>query len=504
MSVKRKLLTLLCGILAGFFLVFAVDVLEGRRTEHTLELERLAVSAQMEALSMRRQEKNYFLRHDPASQAAVHRHQQAAVRAITALCTLDPEHHSQGEAILGQLRAYLTGFEAIIARNSKEDAASPRAAFVTAARTLEPMTEMLRAHYEKRRRHIAATAMVAEITIQTIVIALAALAAWAIFRSVSVPLETLGRYARQVARGEATDLDPAAFSGEFRGLAEDLVRMEKHLGSTILDLGRKEREAAEEARQAQEARQHAEALSRVKSNFLGLVSHELKTPLTSMVGFAQVMLKRLERGQFAALAAGKPDVAAECDRFRDNLEIMLAEGHRLTGLIDNVLELAALESGGAPLVMHAVSVTDILDQAVAPFLETMTQKGLRFVCDLPEDLPPLWCDRDRLIYVLRHLFSNAVKFTEAGQIACRARQEGQMAVICVEDTGHGIPPDMQEAVFEKFLQLGDQITGKLPGLGIGLAASRAVIECHGGSITLVGEPGQGVTVSFSVPLAEAA
>ena len=303
-----------------------------------------------------------------------------------------------------------------------------------------------------------------------------------------------------MARGEATDLDPASFAGEFRELAWDIRRMENHLVSTIMDLARKENEAAEEARMAREARCRAEDMARVKTNFLSLVSHELKTPLTSMVGFSQVMLRRLERGLFAELAESRPELSQEFSRFHDNLDIMLSEGRRLATLIDNVLELAALESGSSPLAMDAVPLTELVDRAAEPFLAEIAEKGLVLVREIPEDLPPLRCDRERIVYVLRHLFSNAVKFTTAGHIACRARREGDMAVIQVEDTGRGIPPEMREAVFEKFLQLGDHDTGKVPGLGIGLAASRAVVEYHGGFIRISGTSGQGSTVTIGMPL----
>lgn len=385
-----------------------------------------------------------------------------------------------------------------------DDTSSYNAAFAATARELEPVIDTVRRHYEARRRDIARTSTLAVVGVQAGVAVLVLLVCLAVSRGISGPLSRLRRHAGRVARGESTDLDPSVFSGEFRELAWDIARMEKHLVATILDLARKESEAAEEARMAREARRRAEDLARVKSNFLNLVSHELKTPLTSMVGFSQVMLKRLERGLFAELAANRPELSTEFTRFHDNLDIMLAEGHRLAELIDNVLELAALESGHAPLVMNAVSLDDLVDRAVAPFLENIEEKGLSFVRDIPADLPPLRCDRDRMVYVLRHLLSNAVKFTDVGRIACRARREGDMAVITVEDTGRGIPPAMREAVFEKFLQLGDHDTGKVPGLGIGLAASRAVVEYHGGTIHISGAPGRGSTVTVTVPLAEVA
>jgi signal transduction histidine kinase len=505
MSVKNKLLALFSCILAGFILVFAVDLLENRRTERILELERLSVTAQIEILGLRRQEKNHFLRHDAASLAAVHQHQRAAEEALTAIRDLD--HAALCDTALGLLREYRDAFAAMADSPDAlypENAGSVGTVFVTAARTLESMAGELRNQYEERRRAIVATADRIEVVIQISTLCLVALIAWAVFRSVAAPLAAIGLHARRVARGETTNLDPAAFSGEFHELAEDIGRMEQHLVTTILDLADKEHEAAEEAKRAREARKRAEDLSRVKSNFLSLVSHELKTPLTSMVGFAQVMLKRLDRGLFAELASSNPELAVEYARFHDNLNIMLGEGRRLTGLIDNVLELAALESGHSPLAMDTVAAGDVVDRAVAPFLATMSEKGLRFLRDIPMDLPPLCCDQDRMVYVLRHLISNAVKFTEAGHIACRIRRDGDMAEIRVEDTGPGIPPDMREAVFEKFLQLGDDITGKMPGLGIGLAASRAVIEHHGGHIRIDGAQGRGSVVSFTVPLAKAA
>lgn len=593
-SVKRKLLALFGCMLAGFLLIVLVNALGARRVEHTLTLERLAVTASFDVLSMRRQEKNYFLRHDPDSLAAVRRHQQAATAALATIGDLDPDHNAVRDKALALLRQYLhsllamtanaddTGTDAAAARflassraldrfasespalaqdvervhllekrwlasgstpsrqalenavgrlagqaageqppelatvvadyrqalaayaGRLEAEGSPDVAFVAAARALEPLTDELRQSYAARSRAIAHDTALVSTSIEAGVVVLVGLAAWAVFRSVAAPLASLGRHARRVARGEETDLDPAAFSGEFHELAEDIRRMEQHLVATILDLARKEREAADEARRAREARKRAEDLSRVKSNFLSLVSHELKTPLTSMVGFAQVMLKRLERGPLAEAARERPELAAETERLRENLDIMFGEGHRLDAMIDNVLELASLEAGDAPLAMHPVSVGEMVELAIAPYRQIMEAKGLTFVRDIPRDLPPLCCDRERMVYVLRHLFSNAVKFTDAGHVACRVRREQDMAVIRVEDTGRGIPAAMREAVFEKFLQLGDSLTDKMPGLGIGLAASRAVVEYHGGSIRIAGAPGRGSTVTITVPLAEAA
>ena len=590
LSVKGKLQALCAVIVAGFALVFVVDILESRLTERTLALERLAVSARIEALEMRRQEKNFFLRHDPEALAAVLRHQQAAVTAIVAIRATDPDHDPLSDAALARLDAYRRGFEAIagspsgtnaadptarylessqtlerlpesqpaladavarLARLEKrwlasgtadnlrrltreaerlrdsglsdeaaraasdyltalddyasrlEDAGSATASFVAAARALEPVTEALRAAYEARRNAIARVTDLLDFGIQTAVLVLVALAAWGLFRAVATPLDRLRRHARRLVRGEAADLDPTEYSGEFKDLATDIAAMERHLLATIRELAAKEREAADQACKAEAARQQAEELGRVKTDFLSLVSHEFKTPLTSMVGFAQVMRKRLERGPLAEHAGHVPEIAAEVERLRHNLAIMLEEGRKLAGLIDNVLELAALDVGELPLAQAPLAAAEIIDRAAAPHLAAMTAKGLDFVRDIPGDLPPLRGDRDRLVFVFDQILSNAVKFTKDGHIACRADLRDGLAVIAVEDTGQGIPADMNEAVFEKFFQLGDVTTGKMPGLGIGLAAAKAVVERHGGSITAHGLPGRGLRVEVALPLHEA-
>lgn len=595
LSVKGKLQALCAVIVAGFALVFVVDILESRYTEHTLALERLAVAARIEALEMRRQEKNFFLRHDPEALAAVRRHQEAAVAAIQAIRADAPDHDPLSDVALARLDAYRRDFEAIagapggteaaaptsrylessqalerladshpaladalaqLARLEKrwlasgtaenlqrltreaerlrdggpagpppaeaaraagaylaalnayasrlEDAGSTTASFVSAARALEPVTEALRAAYEARRNAIARVTDLLDFGIQAAILVLVALAAWGLFRAVATPLERLRRHARRLARGEGADLDPTEYSGEFKDLATDIAAMEDHLLTTIRELAAKEREAADQAVKAEAARKRAEELGRVKTDFLSLVSHEFKTPLTSMVGFAQVMRKRLERGPLAEHAGGDPELSAELGRLRGNLAIMLEEGRKLAGLIDSVLELAALDSGDLPLAQTPLAVAEVIDRAAAPHLTAMTAKGLTFVRDIPDDLPLLRGDRDRLVFVFDQLLSNAVKFTQGGQIACRADLRDGLAVVAVEDTGQGIPADMGQAVFEKFFQIGDVTTGKMPGLGIGLAAAKAVVERHGGSITAHGLPGRGTRVEVALPLCETA
>jgi signal transduction histidine kinase len=459
------------------------------------DLEQLVVAAPDlagELATVRRLESRWLVLRTPQSMetlgGAVERLANEAGRQVS------PEAARTVEAYGVALRAYADQFDESGSRN---------AAFAEVARSLEPVMDTLRRNYETKRRDIIRSLTLAVSGAQVVLLLLVGLVCLTIFRGIASPLAALRRHAGRVARGEATDLDPAAFAGEFRDLAWDIRRMEHHLVSTIMDLARKESEAAEEARMAREARRRAEDMARVKSNFLNLVSHELKTPLTSMVGFSQVMLRRLERGLFMELATSHPDLSQEFARFHDNLDIMLSEGRRLTTLIDNVLELAALESGHAPLVMAAVPLGELVDRAVKPYLLEIAAKGLELIRDIPADLPSLRCDRDRIVYVLRHLFSNAVKFTDTGHIACRAHRQDAMAVISVEDTGRGIPPEMREAVFEKFLQLGDHDTDKVPGLGIGLAASRAVVEYHGGTIHISGALGQGSTVTITLPLATA-
>ena len=240
-----------------------------------------------------------------------------------------------------------------------------------------------------------------------------------------------------------------------------------------------------------------------KSSFLSTVSHELRTPLTSVLGFAKIIKKRLEDRIFPLVPTGDRKIAQTIQQVDDNLKVVVSEGERLTKLIDDVLDLAKIEAGKLEWHMEPVTIGDVIDRATAATSSLFEQKGLRLVKEVAADLPSITGDRDRLIQVVINLISNAVKFTDAGSITCRAVRRGGDLVVSVIDTGMGIAPADQPKVFERFKQVGDTLTDKPKGTGLGLPICREIVEHHGGRVWVESALGQGSTFSFSLPAAGA-
>jgi signal transduction histidine kinase len=261
--------------------------------------------------------------------------------------------------------------------------------------------------------------------------------------------------------------------------------------SEEIDIRKKAEEAAEEA-------------NRIKSNFLSTVSHELRTPLTSVLGFARIIRKKLDESVLPALKFEDRKAAKSLGQIRDVTEIIVSEGDRLTALIDDVLDLAKMEAGKIAWNVQQISVVDVIDRATTAVSSLLEQKSLALIKEIEEGLPEISGDRDRLIQVVINLLSNAWKFTNAGSITVHASlttmdEERQFIKIGITDTGIGISPKDQEKVFEKFSQIGDTLTDKPKGTGLGLPICREIVECHGGSIWVESEHGKGSTFFFTIP-----
>jgi signal transduction histidine kinase/DNA-binding response OmpR family regulator len=252
--------------------------------------------------------------------------------------------------------------------------------------------------------------------------------------------------------------------------------------------------------EAERARAVAVEADAAKSAFLSTVSHELRTPLTSVLGFAKIIKKRLEERIFPIVPAGDRKVAQTIQQVEDNLKVVVSEGERLTKLIDDVLDLAKIEAGKLEWHMEAVTMAEVIEHAMAATASLFEHKGLRPEKVIASDLPTVTGDRDRLIQVVINLLSNAVKFTDSGVITCRAVRRGGEVVVSVTDTGVGIAPSDQPKVFERFKQVGDTLTDKPKGTGLGLPICREIVEHHGGRIWVESEMGRGSTFSFSLPV----
>ena len=254
-----------------------------------------------------------------------------------------------------------------------------------------------------------------------------------------------------------------------------------------------------------EARAAAEAANESKSRFLSNVSHELRTPLTSVVGFSKLISKRLADVVFPAMPpTDDPKVARAMRHVTENLGIILAEGERLTALINDTLDLAKIEAGKMEFRRDPLDLGEVVGRASSATASLLDGRsgGPALVLDVAPDLPTVVGDRDRLIQVVINLISNAVKFTPSGTITVAARPsaDGETIEVSVADTGMGIAPEDQARVFDEFGQAtGDTLPDTPRGTGLGLPICREIVEHHGGRLWLESTVGVGSTFRFTVP-----
>jgi len=238
-------------------------------------------------------------------------------------------------------------------------------------------------------------------------------------------------------------------------------------------------EIQDKSRQLEEASQH-------KSQFLANMSHELRTPLNAILGYTELM---------ADGAYGEPS-----EKMLGVLTRLEAQGKHLLGLINDVLDLSKIEAGQLELELSDYSVQDIA-QTVRSTLEPLaTDKKLSFKIEMATELPPGRGDGRRLTQVLINLVGNAIKFTDAGEVAIKAEANNGSFHVSVRDTGPGISAADQGKLFQEFQQADNAITRKKGGTGLGLAISKRIIEMHGGKIWVESQPGQGATFAFTLPV----
>ncbi|WP_227009124.1 response regulator [Christiangramia fulva] len=257
---------------------------------------------------------------------------------------------------------------------------------------------------------------------------------------------------------------------------------------------------AELFEQAREAKIRAEEANEAKSAFLSTVSHELRTPLTSVLGFAKIIRKRLEDKIFPAVNIDDQKIKKTMKQVSENLDVVVSEGERLTTLINDVLDLAKIESGRMEWNMKPVLMQDAIGRAIASTKSLFENKKVSLKKNIPKDLPMVNGDEDKLIQVVINLLSNAVKFTDKGKVQIEAYLEKDQIIVEVQDTGIGIAEEDRHKVFEKFRQAGDTLTDKPKGTGLGLPICREIIEHHGGIIWMKSELGVGSTFFFSIPV----
>lgn len=252
--------------------------------------------------------------------------------------------------------------------------------------------------------------------------------------------------------------------------------------------------------QLQKAYEDLKELDQVKSDFFSNVSHELRTPLTSIIGFAKIIHRRSEELVKANSLSDDKNLTKVMHKTLEEAEIIVQEGERLTGLINDFLDLAKMEAGKIEWRSAPVDMATVINRAVNATSPIFTGKGLSLTVSIRPDLPLVKGDADRLIQVLVNLLSNAAKFTDQGQVMIEAVKQNDEIIISVIDSGIGIAPEDQSKVFDKFQQVGNALTSKPQGTGLGLPICSQIIEHHGGRLWLKSELGLGTTFYFSLPI----
>ncbi|MBW7900352.1 MAG: histidine kinase [Rhodocyclaceae bacterium] len=254
------------------------------------------------------------------------------------------------------------------------------------------------------------------------------------------------------------------------------------------ELERKSRELEAATSELKAANDRLLELDRLKDDFIASVSHELRTPLTSIRAFSEI----LRDSPHAPLA--------ERERF---LGIIVSETERLTRLVNQILDMAKIESGNVDWRVEDVDLKSVIEQSAEATGQLFLDKGVRLELDLSPAVPTVRADRDHVMQVVINLLSNAVKFApaRAGRVCIRLGRDADGVRVRVEDNGPGIRSEDREVIFERFRQGGDSLTGKPTGTGLGLPISRKIVEYFGGRLWVESERGQGAAFVFVLPAA---
>jgi two-component system, sensor histidine kinase and response regulator len=283
-----------------------------------------------------------------------------------------------------------------------------------------------------------------------------------------------------------------------RDLQRRIEAATAELQQRMEELAHANEEIATLYRNAQAHVEQLEELDRLKSRFLSMASHELKTPLTSISGLSQVLLRRMRR----RLEQGAPSETEWVEEQRghiDRLELLNSQTARLGRLVDELLDVSRIESGKLEFRLASVDVAELVTDVAERLQMTTNQHTLEVDLDGVVDAE-ITGDRDHLEQVLDNLVSNAIKFSpEGGTIRVVVRREGEDVLVSVQDPGVGIAQNQLDAIFGLFYQAEDPVSRRTGGMGLGLYISKEIITRHGGRIWAASQPNQGSTFTVALP-----
>jgi signal transduction histidine kinase len=295
--------------------------------------------------------------------------------------------------------------------------------------------------------------------------ALAMLLGFAISQSLIVPVKQINQRLGEIAAGDFSRNVDIANRDELGSLAANVNRMNGELRRVYEQL---------------------EAVNLHKSQFLANMSHELRTPLNAIIGFSEVLHERM----FGELNAKQAEYVQD----------IYTSGRHLLALINDILDLAKIDSGHVELERSRFDLRLAIDNAVTLVRERAQRHGIALEVDAADGLGEIHADERKVKQILLNLLSNALKFTpDGGRVAVAAKRADGAAEISVADTGIGIAAADQELIFEEFRQAQTKPGQAREGTGLGLALTRKFVEMHGGRISVESEPGKGATFTFTLP-----
>ncbi len=303
---------------------------------------------------------------------------------------------------------------------------------------------------------------------------------------VARPLAALAGVTRRIGQGrwevpeeEVRDLrahlETAPLVDAIKAMSDELQALYRNL----------EQKVEERTRQLKEAHADLEELHRSQTEFYSAMTHEFRTPLTSIIGFTQLLLS----------PGGEPLTPSQ----RDHLTDILESAQRLLQLVNDLLDASRLQAGQMRLSIAAVDLSEAAREACAVVRPLAREREIAVACAIPADLPLVAADDLRVLQILLNLLSNAIKFTQVGgQVTLQAEACEGFVQVSVRDNGPGIPVEDQEVIFQLFRRgSAHERTG---GSGLGLALAKLLVELHGGRIWVESEPGCGSTFHFTIPV----
>ena len=393
-----------------------------------------------------------------------------------------PQHRQADlvHKIAAQARAYVTDYGSLIIRIAEEDPAAARSTTTTnegllrigqlrrdLSALLAEEDRLVSSHASSSRQRAGQAVLIGSIALATSGFLLLLVSGYLV-RAVARPVRVVARGASRIAAGDLSTRIPAGGPAEIRELTTAFNTM-----AQSVEHGRRELEIQNEQLRQSE---------RAKSELITIVSHELRTPLASILGYTRLLLKR------------------DTDRrtLRRYVEIIHDQGERLAGLIEGFL--AAQDRNGSGIELEPESLE--LGELVRREVELVAADSPEHELEVDTDGEPLTvhADGERIAQVVINLLTNAVKYSPAGgRIRVEVRRRGKTIRTSVHDEGLGIPAEHQSRVFSKFFR-GEARASGIPGVGLGLALSREIVEAHGGRIDFTSVESQGSTFWFELPM----